>query len=798
MKILLSWLNGYIETNLTSDQIGKTLTSAGLEVDAIDKIALKCEGVIVCKVLEVNKHPQADKLCLATVTDGQQTYEVVCGASNCRAGLKTALAPLGARVLDENGQFFTIKKSKIRGIESNGMLCAGDELGLKGVSEGIIELSSDAVEGTDVAKLYDDTVFEISLTPNLGHASSVIGVARELSAATGKKVQYPVVSLTEDHSSPISKAISVEVSNKTDCPRYTCRIIKNITIAPSPDWLKNRLEASGIRSINNVVDVTNYVMHEMGQPLHAFDYDMLADHRLNIRNAKAGEIFISLDGKERTLEEKDLLICDANKAVALAGVMGGINSEVNLGTHNLLLESAYFLPSIIRRTSKRLGLITDASKRFERGCDPNAVIKALDRASMLIQQVAGGQICEGVIDIAAKTFTKKRIICRLSRINRLLGTRLSVGEVETIFNKLDFTTVWDGQDVYTVDVPTYRNDLQEEIDLVEEVARIYGYDNLDRGSNRFSTSTIPPAPIYLFEKEINTRLIAEGLQEFLTCDLIGPSLLDVVGVGEMPEKTWVRVMNPVSIEQSILRTSLLPGLLQVVKYNWDRQNHDIAGFEIGRIHFKEGDHYCEQSMAAIVLSGKSAPHHWDEKAKDSDFYDLKGIVENVLNELRIADISFRPNQLQVFHSGRQASIFAGELEIGSLGEVHPTVLRRLDVPQRILFAEINLHDLYKVKAPESKMHPLPIYPGSERDWTITLKEEIPLADILKAIHTIPSKTLENVSLLDIYRSDKLGQGMKNATLRFMYRDWEKTISQEQVDAEHASILTNIKTNLLIG
>lgn len=798
MKILLSWLQEYIDINQTPEQISKTLTMAGLEVDAVDNIALACQGVVVCRVDEVQKHPQADKLCLATVSDGRETYQVVCGAANCRAGMKTALAPIGARVVDDDGKPFAIKKSKIRGVESCGMLCAAQELGLSGGGDGIIEFDASAEEGSDVAKLYADTVFEISLTPNLGHCASMLGVARELAAASDAAIKPPAIHLAEDAALTVADAISVQVKSSAECPRYACRVVKDVKIGPSPDWLKQRLELSGVRSINNVVDVTNYVMLEMGHPLHAFDYDKLAGKRVIVRNAQAAEKFVTLDGKERLLEERDLLICDAEKPVALAGVMGGLASEVSDGTINILLEAAYFAPAAVRRTSKRLGLMTDASKRFERGCDPNNLMSALDRAAMLIVQTAGGRVCKEAVDVAEKVFTKKRIGCRLSRINRLLGTRLSLGEVETIFQKLDFTVTSDGRDIFSVDVPTYRNDVQEEIDLVEEAARIYGFDNIDKGSNRCHVSTLPHAPIFVFEREMRSRLVAEGLQEFLTCDLIGPTLLDIVQANEMPQKQWVRVLNPTSIEQSVLRTSLLPGLLQVVKFNWDHQNHDVAGFEIGRIHFKDGDQYREQSMAAIVLSGKSRQQHWDSKPEDADFFDLKGMVENLLNELKVADLAFKPSHFNALHPGRQAAVFAGALEIGALGEVHPAVLRRLDIPQRILFAEINLHDLYQVKSADNRMRAIPIYPGSERDWTITLNETMPIAAVFDAIHAIPSQVLEGISLLDIYRSAKLGAGIKNATFRFLYRDWEKTISQERVDAEHARIIESVLNLIKIG
>ena len=795
MKIPLSWLKEYIDINLSPAQISKMLTLAGLEVDAVETSSHGFDKVVVARVVDVQKHPEADQLTLATVTDGFSTYQVVCGAPNCRPGIKTALALIGATLTDEQGKSFKVKKSKIRGVDSFGMLCSSKELNLSDLHEGILEFAEHVKEGADVAEMYADTIFDISLTPNLGHCASVIGVARELSAATGQPVRLPDIHVTEEHNDTIASQASVDIIDFQGCPRYVCRLVKNVKVQPSPDWLQKRLLACGLRSINNIVDITNYVLMEFGHPLHAFDFDLLEGKGIVVRRATEGENFTTLDGKEWSLNTNDLLICDKGKPVALAGVMGGANSEVSDRTVNVLIEAAYFFPTVIRKTSKRLGLQTDASKRFERGTDPNILIQAATRAAMLMQQIAGGTVCEGFVDVSKQAFPEKIVKCRLSRINQVLGTHLSLSEVESILQRLQLSYSWDGQDFFTLKIPTYRNDLHEEIDIIEEVARIYGYDNITQAACRFQSSTLPDVPIFLFEREIRTRLISEGLQEFLTCDLIGPTLLKIVHDEEMPKDSFITVLNPTSIEQSVMRTSLLPGLLQVIKYNWDHQNQNIAGFEVGRIHFKENDQYKEQSIAGLILSGKRSPHHWDSKPEDFDFFDLKGMIENLLGELKVADVHFEENHLKSFHPGRQAAVYAGALEVGSLGEVHPAILRRLDVPQRILFAELNLHDLYKVRQSGQKMQEIPIYPGSERDWTITLNEAIPVAKIIKAIHSIPSRLLQEVSLIDIYQSEKLGKEFKNATFHFIYRDLKKTIAQERVDSEHSRIISEI-TNLI--
>lgn len=787
MKVPLSWLKEYIKISYSPASIAKMLTLAGLEVDSVETLSPRFTGVIVGKVIQVQKHPNAEKLCIATVTDGKDSFQVVCGAPNCKEGMKTAFAQVGAVLQGEDGKEFKVKQAKLRGADSFGMLCSAKELNVGDEYEGIIEFSEHLVEGADVAEIYSDTIFEISLTPNLGHCASLIGLARELSALTGERVQYPQFALKEESHLSINSLTSVKVHDKIKCPRYACRLIQDVKIAPSPYWMQQRLTACGIRPINNVVDITNYVLLEMGHPLHAFDFDLLDGQEINVRCAEEGESFTTLDSKERKLSREDLLICDRSKGVALAGIMGGENSEVSDKTRNVLIESAYFQPSAIRKTSKNLGLQTDASKRFERGTDPNQVHQALDRVAMFLHEIAGGKIVSGIIDVKEHRFPEKIVNCRLKRINKILGTHLSLSEVETIFHRLGMHYTCDGQDTFTVTIPTFRVDIQAEIDLVEEVARIYGYENIPIQASRFHSSILPNASIFIFEREMRSQLIKEGLQEFITCDLIGPSLMQTVQDQGMPLEAIIKVINPTSIEQSILRTSLLPGLLQSVKFNFDHQTHNISGFEVGRIHFKEGEKYKEQSVAGIILTGKRSPQSWDNKTPDYDFYDMKGIVENVLNELGIDDFSFKENNLNIFHTGRQASVYVGSLEVGSLGEVHPAITRRLDVSQRILFAELNLHDLIKVRKPLGKMKEISLYPSSERDWTITLPENIPIYKVFSAMQNLPSTLLEDVSLLDIYRSEKLGPGLKNATFHFVYRDLQKTVSQDVVDAEHARL-----------
>ncbi|MBS4168626.1 phenylalanine--tRNA ligase subunit beta [Parachlamydia sp. AcF125] len=787
MKIPLSWLKEWINLTLLPHQIEKKLTNAGLEVDALIPISAGFQKVVIGRVLKTEKHPNADKLCVATVTDGLEEYQVVCGAPNCRPGIKTAFAMVGATLEDKEGKTFKIKASKIRGVESFGMLCSASELNLSEGHDGIIEFSEHFQEGADLASIYGDMIFEISLTPNLAHCSSLLGVARELSATTDFPLIFPTIHLQET-GKPIQEQVKVIVMDPGRTPRYACRLIQGVSIAPSPDWMQKRLLQCGIRPINNVVDVTNYVLLEMGHPLHAFDFASIEGAEIRVRATEEEEKMITLDGKERDLPKGALLICDRQKPIAIAGIMGAQNSEVNDQTHTVLLEAACFEPRSIRKASKALGLQTDASKRFERGVDPNQVLASLDRATGLIQELAGGVIAQGILDIQSHEFLPKSVTCRLSRVHALLGTALSASEVESIFQKLGFSVQYDGHDLFEVQIPTYRHDVSLEVDLIEEVARIYGYDNIEKKAPRYHGANIPHTPLFHFEREVRGQLIAAGLQEFLTCDLIGPTLLQLIGDSIMQEEAQVKVVNPTSIEQSVLRTSLLPGILQVIKHNWDRQNRNISGFELGRVHFKEGARYIEDPVAAIVVTGKSRPHHWGNKPEEFDFFDLKGIVETFLQELRIPSFTFEESQLAIFHPGRRACVQVGALKIGSLGEVHPSICRKLDVGQRIFFAEFNLYDLLRVRKTEPRMKEVPIYPSSERDWTLTLKNSIPIQSVFDWIHAARSPLLEEVVLLDVYSSEKLGKDCKNVTFRLTYRDAKKTVAQEKVDRDHARII----------
>jgi phenylalanyl-tRNA synthetase beta chain len=786
MRLPLSWIKEYIDIDLPPHQIAKMLTMAGLEVEGVDPVELGFEGIMVATVKAVEKHPDADKLRLAEVDVNGEIYHVVCGAKNCRAGLKTAFAPIGSKLSDDEGRVFKIKKSKIRGVESQGMLCSGKELGISEDYEGIVEFDAHLSDGTLVNEMYGDIIFDIALTPNLGHCASVLGVVRELAAATGLPFKEPDCQVEEKK----GESVAVDVKDFSLCPRYSCQVVKNVKMGPSPQWMQQRLLHAGHRPINVVVDITNYVLVEMGQPLHAFDLETL-DGGIVVRHAQPKEALKTLDEKMRELTADDLIIADHKKPIALAGVMGGEETEVSEKTQHVLLESACFDPQAVRQMGKRHQLISDAQKRFEKGTDPNGTLAAINRAAKLIQELGCGEVFEAV-DVAKGSFEELQIPCRLSRIEKIIGHHFGMNEVEVIFQRLKFPCKWDGKDTFTVSVPTYRRDISQEIDLIEEVVRIYGYDKIKSRRVNFTPSTMPTVPLFSFERKIRKLLLREGLQEFLTCDLVGPTLLSAFEGALMKEERSCRVLNPTSVEQSILRTSLLPGLLQVVKRNFGRQSFSLSGFEVGRIHFREGDGYKEQLMAGIIMTGQATPHHFESKGREVDFFDLKGALENVFKALHLPAVSFEKQELKAFHNGRQAIVSTDGLEIGAMGEVHPSILRKMGIDRRVLFAEVNLHDLFQKQNQEEMMEEIPVYPGSERDWTVTVGKDVSVAKILEAITKKPSSLLENVTLQGIYCSDKLGDNKQNLTFRFLYRSRKKTVQQEAVEKEHARLIRHVE------
>jgi phenylalanyl-tRNA synthetase beta chain len=768
MKLPLSLIKSLVEIDLTPGEIGDTLTLLGLEVDFIHNEKPPFSGVFVGEVLTTKPHPDAKNLQIAEVSDGKEHFSLVCGAPNCRAGMKTAFAKVGALLTDAQGLPRRIEKTTIRGVESSGMLCSLKELQVSDDHEGIVDLPFNLQNGEDLLNILWDPVFEISLTPNLGHCMSALGVARELSA----KLNIPLKKQDHHlHLNPID--FHVQIEEPRLAPHYICCLIENVKVGPSPFWLKTQLEAAGHKSINNVVDATNYVSMKLGQPLHAFDYDLLVGKTLRIAPNKHLQKFTCLDGVTREIPEQALVISDAKKPVAIAGVMGGENSAISTATTTILLEAAFFDPITIRNGAKKLSLRTESAQKFEKGVDPSGLKNALALASELI----GGTL-KGGVEIN-RPLAPKAITYRVDRVNQILGTKLSKNEIEDIFIRLGFKV-----NNETVHVPSFRLDLQEEIDLIEEVARIYGYNNIEKRDPVCTISQIPHDPMFLFENEMRRKLTGQGLFEFLTCDLLSPALAEVAKSITPASMELLKSSYSKSEEYSILRTSLLPGLLQVTKGNFAQKNLTFGAFEIGRIHFLQEGVVTEIPMAAILLTGKRERAHWSHKPADFDFFDLKGIIETFVTG------DFLPSNHMTFHPGRQADIQVGDLIIGSAGEVHPQFLEKFDLSQRVYYAEINLLHLLHLRKPHHRMNPLSQFPASERDWTVALPLQSAIDPIFKGIESLKSHLLEKVELIDLYQPEHAT--IKNATFRFTYRDPFKTVLFETVEKEHAKIIDHLE------
>lgn len=496
----------------------------------------------------------------------------------------------------------------------------------------------------------------------------------------------------------------------------------------------------------------------------------------------------TLDGSLRAIPPEVLLICDPHKPLAFAGVMGGESSAIHAETVNVLIEAAHFSPQSIRKATRLLQLKSDSSQRFEKGVDPCGVLQALDYAASLLVQVAGGVVATGTIDLVAHAFHPKKIPCRTRRVNELLGTTLSTSEIAALLTRLQMQIVEEKSHELLISVPSFRMDVVSEIDLVEEIARLYGYNSIPKEAPRFVSSPLMNAPLYEMEKMVRAHLMQEGLQELMTCDLISPSQSTMSLMPHMTEENVVKVLLSHSVDQSVLRTTLLPGLLQVAKYNSDHGNSDIAGFEVGRVHVKENENYLEPTMAGVILSGRTAPYHWSPKPREYDFFDLKGIVEDVVKRLKVADLKMEASHFPQFHPGRQARIFVGDVLLGVLGEIHPEQLEALGLSQRVYFAQINLSELLLLVPKDWKVSPIIPFPGSERDWTVTVSDSISIETLMKAIQAAASSLLERVLLLDLYKSAQIGEDKKNVTFRFFYRDKEKTLSFDEVEREHARIV----------
>jgi len=789
MLVPINWLKDYIDVDVSPDELAELLNLTGTAVESIKTLGEGLDNVRVGLLLDVKPHPDADKLSVTTVSIGQpETLQIVCGAKNIKPGDKVPVALIGAHL--PNG--LVIKPAKLRGVTSYGMLASRAELGMGADHSGIYILPEDVEAGKPLAEALglDDTVLELEITPNRPDCLSMIGMAREVGAITQRTMHRPEVTVTES-TEKASDVAGVEILDPDLCPRYSARIIRNVKVGPSPTWMQERLQKAGMRPINNIVDITNYVMLETGQPLHAFDFNTLHGHKIIVRRAKNSEHMQTLDGVVRELDDTMLVIADADRPVALAGVMGGENTEVSDGTKDILLESAYFEPTSIMRTSRSLGLLSESSSRFEKGIDPNGTVYAADRAARFMEELADGIVNKGVVDVYPRVILPKRLPLRTDRVNAILGTKLGVDEISRICRRLEFTPeVIDRTTEMWVSVPTFRPDLEREIDLIEEVARIYGYNNI---RSSLPESGDKQGGLSLRQKiaeSIKLRLVAAGLSEVITYSFTDPHDVDKLQVPEGDPMRWfVRLMNPLSEEVSVMRTTLIGNLLKVLKYNVNREQYDVQIYEVGHIFWHEQGKELpdEETMVSIAMTGARIPDEWYEKARSVDFFDLKGVIEAVLDEVDAEGWSVRQFTHPVLHPGRSAELLIGDESIGFFGEIHPEVQAAYDVP-RAYVAELNLNKLIDKANTVKGFTEIPKYPGISLDLAILVDGSISNDRVLDVIKSAGGSLLKQVRLFDLYTGKGVPEGKKSMAYSMLFSAPDRTLTdQEALDAQERII-----------
>lgn len=782
MIFTLSWLKDYVEFDSSPEELSHELTMGGLEVEAVEYQGKGLENVVTAQILETKPHPGADKLTLCLVTDGERNYDIVCGATNMKAGDKVALAKIGAH-LPPGPKFeegLKIKKAKIRGEVSEGMLCAENEIGLGEESDGILILPESANLGVAIVEELglDDVIFEIGITPNRPDCLSLTGVAREVAALSGTTVKYPEPDVAES-SEDIDSLASVELQDSEKCPRYSCRVIKGVKISPSPDWLKRRLEASGIRAINNVVDVTNYVLLELGQPLHAFDYNLLSEHKIIVRAAKNGENIETLDGVERKLTEEDLLICDAEKPIALAGIMGGATTEVSDSTTDVLLESAYFDPTTVRKTSKSTGLRSESSYRFERGVDPNGIITALDRASELICELSGGEVAKGRIDEYPKPIETQLVGLSIKRINKLLGTDIEEQEISRLLGAigLKHSETTDGQMLF--EVPTYRVDITREIDLVEEIARLHGYGNVPSTLPSVVMKTDTKAQRDKVKDKFKRILVSKGFYEVINYSFEAPEALH-----DYNKNNPLSILNPLTTETSAMRTSLLSGIVRNAVLNLNHQAQDVRIFEIGKVYLPEGENNLPNEINKIAgaSTGRRGVEYWEKG--EADYFDVKSMLESAFDSLSVSNVTkfLAAHDYPFLHPGQSAVITIVGQEIGYIGEIHPDLREKLDISKKLFVFEIDIDTISRVSETQKRVfQPLPKFPSVRRDIALIVDETTPVGGILEEIEKSGSKLIEDAQVFDVFTGGSVEEGKKSVAVSIELRAADKTLTEEEIN-----------------
>lgn len=788
MKILLSWIKNFIHTSVSTSEIIDALTGLGLEVEKASSRTFHFCGVITVEIESIQAHIAFPELYVITVSDGHQLYKVISKSKLHVIGEIVAFAPSSSRITDPlTGECMIISKKAFNEVMSDGILVSEKDLHLSEDNTNIICLPQDTAPGIDLTCVLDDIQIDISITPNLGHCMSIYGIARELASVLHPSVLNQLMVPKIEESLPRSKnSPQIMHCNPDGCYSYYCRKLDNVVITSSPSWLQTRLRLCGIRPINNVIDVTNYVMLEIGQPMHAFDYDQIEENKLYIEISDREEIFHALDEKTYSIPPGTIVIKDIKKTLAIAGIIGGKSSAIKDTTVSILFEAAHFNPNLVRKMSKAMHLRTDSSTRFERSIDPNMPAFAIDYAVALLQSITQATCSSETVYRVNKEFIPREILCRRERIGQVLGIKINSHEILSLLSALHMK-VLEKKEGWLITVPTFRQDLQTEIDIIEEIIKVHGFHKIPVMLPKFR---IPEAhthnPIYRFIRNLRHILSGEGLCEFITSDLVSSNIAKQTH-SVLPDLHPISVLEPSSSDQSTLRTSILPSLLQSIRYNFDYGVSDISAFEIGKIYYQEGINFKERESLGILLTGNYG-------SEQSNFFILKGILENLFAKVRCPS-TFRSGNNSMFHPGRNANIFTGEEHIGIIGEMHPTFCDFFDIHERLYFCEINIESIAMHCKDHPQMSPLPAFPGSNRDWTVTVPSNVPLAVVTNAIDRISSNLLKKYNFLYLYESDSLGPKKKNFTFRFYYRCDTYTVNQKSVDEEHARIISQIMINL---
>lgn len=804
MKISYNWLKQYLKVDLPVEETAVILTDLGLEVEGIElfeSVRGGLKGVVVGLVLECEKHPNADKLKITKVdVGGEAPLQIVCGAPNVAKGQKVPVATIGTVLYDKDGKPFEIKKGKIRGEESFGMICAEDELGLGESHDGIMVLDDKIAVGTPCSKVFEvetDNVFEIGLTPNRADAMSHYGVARDLRAGLiqkGTQLELITPSVTKFHVDNRSAKVDIEVLDKKLVPRYTGVTISNIRVASSPAWLQNRLKAIGVTPKNNVVDATNYVLHALGQPLHAFDADHIVGRKIIVKTADEGMRFTTLDGVERTLSAEDIIVCDAEKPLCLAGVLGGQNSGVNHSTRNIFLESAYFDSVAVRKTAKRHSISTDASYRFERGINIDECKFALMYAALLIEQIAGGVISSEVVDLYPKKQEDFQVFLTFDKVDRVIGQKISHDTIKSILHSLDVKINSVTERGLGLLVPSYRVDVQREADVIEEILRIYGYNNI--GFSEKVNATMAHSSKYddhNMQNVVATQLIGQGFFEIMTNSLVSEK--EITTYAPQPEQA-VKLLNPLSTDLGYMRKNLLFSGLEVIAYNINRKRTDLKLFEFGKnYHFIEGK-YSENKHLTVYLTGNKQAEHWADTPKKATFFELKGVIEAIFERIGLHNLSVLPLEAAEGIASEGFRWLLGEQLLGTMGVVKNKILKEVGIKQEVLFADLCWEAiLEQVKGYKVRYKEIAKYPEVRRDLALLLDDSITFADIYRVAFSAEKDLLKSLNLFDVYQGDKLPQGKKSYAVSFTLQDNAKTLTDKQIDKTMQRLQTAFEQQL---